>query len=146
MKTAIEHVLRGTIADVEAALLVIGWDFPERGTVVFDGDTSVDIHRIKNLVVDGGEMLEDGTVIRAPVTDGPHVRVQFWGERPGPIAARLLARWVGQPLLDPPQESHDFGLKMQTRNGVGLYQRRPSFLHYETHTKARLTIGEFGNG
>ena len=143
MKTAMEHILRGTRDDVVTALAAVGLDFsPVDGaerSVVFDGATRVDMHVIKNLVVDPGEVILDTegnvvAVIRANVTDGPHVRVQFWGEKPALAASRLADRWNGTTVTDAPRKSHDIGLKVRTRDGVSLYLRRPAFLGYVTRT------------
>jgi len=144
MKTAIDIVLRGTFSDIDATLLAVGFDFSAadgsgKRTLIFDVDTRIDIHRITNLVVDGGEYTvndvgEIDKIIRAPTTDGPHARIQFFGIAPNASKLKLTDYWRGQSNKAADKESFDSGLQVKTRDDVDFYQRRPSFLGYVTHT------------
>ena len=143
--STVEMVLKGPIADLEALLMLLYVFDADEGngitnvTHTFHGSIRIDLHRIKNLVVDSGEVTfrRDGTiatVVRAPVFDGPHMRVQFFGQNPQSAASLLRDNWDGRLLANTTRQNYDASLRMQTLSNISLYSRRPTFLKHTTIT------------
>ncbi len=98
-KIAIEHTIRGRVADFKTQLAALGYAFGAATVTFKDGDltkTRADVQYIDDLA-----------------GDGPHQRLQFWGPRASRDAAALENVYNSRPAVDAPLIGQDAGLQVR---------------------------------